>query len=371
MDDDRYGFEIPIVDESTCIHCGLCEKVCPVLNDNCNKTPNAPLRVYAAGNKNEATVKESSSGGIFSLFAENVLKRTGVVYGVTLTASLKAEHIRIESLDSLHKIRGSKYLHSTSANTFANVRNDLNSGKEVLFSGTPCQIAALHQFLRKSYSNLLCVEVVCHGVPSNLVFHKYIEYLERRYRSHIINVNFRDKRKGWQTNCITFYFENGKRVSQKSAENLFTLGYVENMFLRECCSDCRFKAMKSNSDITLGDMWGIESLITGYDVKKGVSMVCVNTQDGESAFAEIKHLIDCSVEVDFTDIVKYNGCIISSAPSHKQRNYFLQRLPLMSVEKLLPEVLDINWKRIVLARIKTVRLRIIDFLVVIKHKLIK
>lgn len=369
MADDRSGFEIPIVDESICIHCGLCEKVCPVLNDRGNKTPNAPLRVYAAGNKNEDTVKESSSGGIFSLFAENVLKKKGVVYGVTLNASLKAEHIRIESLDSLHKIRGSKYLHSTSSNVFAKVRSDLNTGIEVLFSGTPCQIAALHQFLRKSYSNLLCIEVVCHGVPSNLVFHKYIEYLERRYRSQIINVNFRDKRNGWLTNCITFYFESGKIVSQKSAENLFTLGYVDNLFLRECCSDCKFKAMKSNSDVTLGDMWGIENLIPGYDVKNGVSVICINSHTGESAFSEIKHLLDDSIEMYFTDIVKYNKCIITSAPPHKQRNYFLQRLPFVPVKKLLSEVLGINWMRVVSARIKSVKLRVINFLVVIKHKL--
>lgn len=371
MADDRSGFEIPIVDESICIHCGLCEKVCPVLNDYGNKTSSAPLRIYAARNKNEVTVKESSSGGIFSIFAENVLKRNGVVYGVTLTTSLTAEHIRIESLDSLYKIRGSKYLHSTSANVFAKVRSDLNSGREVLFSGTPCQIAAVHQFLRKSYPNLLCMEVVCHGVPSNLVFQKYVEYLEKRYRSHIINVNFRDKRKGWLTNYISFYFENGKIVTQKSAENWFTLGYVENLFLRECCSDCKFKAMKSNSDITLGDMWGIESLIPSYEVKNGVSMVCVNSQAGESAFAEIKHLLDDSTEVRFTDIVKYNRCIIDSAPPHKQRNYFLQQLTLVPVKKLLSEVLGVNRMKVVSNRIKSVKLRVICHLVVIKHKLIK
>ena len=143
-------------------------------------------------------------------------------------------------------------------------------------------------------------------------------------------------------------------MSQKSAENLFTLGYVDNLFLRECCSDCKFKAMKSNSDVTLGDMWGIENLIPGYDVKNGVSVICINSHTGESAFS---------------DIVKYNKCIITSAPPHKQRNYFLQRLPFVPVKKLLSEVLGINWMRVVSARIKSVKLRVINFLVVIKHKL--
>ena len=160
-------------------------------------------------------------------------------------------------------------------------------------------------------------------------------------------------------------------MSQKNAENLFTLGYVKNLFLRECCYDCKFKAMKSNSDITLGDMWGIESLIPGYDTRGGVSMVCVNSQAGESALAKIKHMLDDSTEVYFQDVVKYNGCIIDSVTPHKQRADFLQRLPLVSVKKLLSEVLGINWMKIVSGRIKSAKIQVIGYLVVIKHKLIK
>ena len=169
---------MPMVDLDTCIHCCLCERTCPVrkLDDSHNTL--MPLKVIVAKNLNREIAAVSSSGGIFSVFAEYILKKDGVVYGVALSKELKAIHIRVNNINSLSKIRGSKYLHSNAAKAYSSVKEDLKAKKNVLFSGTPCQIAALKQFLRKDYSNLLCIEVVCHGVPTDRAFNKYIEYLQ-------------------------------------------------------------------------------------------------------------------------------------------------------------------------------------------------
>lgn len=370
MSEDRNGFKIPMVGDA-CVHCGLCEKVCPVLNSDCGDTVLTPIKILATKNKDISIVAQSSSGGIFSALAEYILGNNGVVYGVALTSTLAAEHLRIEKRDDIGKLQGSKYLHSDAAKAYPDVLEDLTTGKEVLFSGTPCQVAALRHYLRKDFPTLLCVEVVCHGVPTNKAFKEYVKWLEHRYNTKVIAVNFRDKSKGWNDNCVSFEFCNGKTFRQRSIDNLYLQGYVNNLFVRDSCMDCRFKGFKSKADITLGDMWGIESIIPEYDVANGVSMVSINSSVGELAFQKIKDKLTDCIEVSYDDVVMYNGCISKSVTGHRKRLFILEQLSISPIDVLIKQALGINLKTLFIKKFLKVKSRFISSLVVIKHSIFK
>lgn len=355
MGEDSYGFLIPIVNRDACVNCGLCEKACPVFNSGNLEDDHNPIAVMAARNKNGAIAQRSSSGGVFSAFAEYVLSKQGVVYGVALSSSLAAEHIRVDNLEDLDRIRSSKYLQSNCAPVYPLVKEDLISGKDVLFSGTPCQVAALKQFLRKDYPALLCIEVVCHGVPSNMAFCKYLESLQARKKSRVVNVNFRDKSKGWNDNCISFTFENGKRLIQRGADNLYTQGYVNNLFVRDSCTGCRFKSLRSGADITLGDMWGIESILPSYPVANGVSMICINSWVGESVFKSIEPQISDCQTVAYPEVKLRNACICRSVERHKKRTLFFENYDKGSVDQLIKICLDINAVTVICKKIRSLR----------------
>lgn len=369
MTEDELGFEIPVINSTLCIHCEFCKKVCPVYNDYGAKINRVPLRVIAAKNKEMSVVTKSSSGGIFSAFAENIINRKGIVYGVALTNTLKAEHVRIEDIESIIKVRGSKYIHSTSSNAFSTIKSDLKSNRLVLFSGTPCQIAALRQYLRLDYPNLLCIEVVCHGVPTHLAFQKYIKYLENKHKSEIIDVNFRDKAKGWENNRISFKFANGKILSQRSSQNLFAQGYINNLFVRDSCTDCRFKALKSNADVTLGDMWGVENMLPNYNATGGVSLICVNSLNGENALGQISDMITGITEVPYKDVCKYNECIVKCVKPHKNRTYVLNHLSIAPYNILVKSALENNLQNRLISRYLSIKAQLIRILVFIKHRI--
>ena len=362
---------MPMVDLDKCINCGLCKKTCPVLNSQTSSQEILPIKVVAAKNADSETVSKSSSGGIFSLLAQFVLTSQGSVYGVRLSPSLNAEHIRIDDIRQLGLLQGSKYLQSDASKIYKSVKADLNSERLVLYSGTPCQIGALHQYLGKDYSNLICVEVICHGVPSNLAFKKYIDYLEDKHKEKICSINFRDKKNGWENYRVTFTFKNGSCFSQKSSDNLYTLGYVNNLFVRESCTACKFKGLRSNADFTLGDMWGIESIIPSYNVSNGVSMISVNTPKGEAIFNQVQHLLKDCIEIKYDDVKLHNACIYKSVTPHPKRTYVLNNLQIYSIHKLIKESLGITALTIIKKQYTILKNNVIQSLIGIKHKLLK
>lgn len=370
MSEDFHGFVIPMVDPDKCVHCGLCEKACPVLNAESQAEELIPLMVLAAKNRDSGIAAVSSSGGLFSAFAESVLGKGGTVYGAAFTPDLMAAHIRVDNPDSLCRLRGSKYLHSNAANAYPLVREDLEKGLPVLFTGTPCQVAALRRYLRKDYPTLLCIEVVCHGVPTNMAFRRYLDYLQKRYKSAVVSVDFRDKSHGWNDNCISFRFDNGKELVQKGSDNLYTQGYINNLFVRESCTACRFKSLKSGADITLGDMWGIENMLPDYPTDKGVSMVSVNTPVGELAFRNIKDKVTGCAEVAYADVKKYNACICRSVKKHDGREYVLEHLALAPFNEVVKKALGINFRSDLSKRYARIKANAISRLVSLKHILI-
>ena len=315
FDEDEQGFRYPLVDENLCVDCGLCKKVCPVLNQADAKKP---LKVYAAQNPNEAIRLKSSSGGIFTMLAEAVIDEGGVVFGARFDKNWEVEHGYTETKEGLEAFRGSKYLQSGTENTYQQTKEFLKSGRKVLYSGTSCQIAGLKKFLRKEYDNLFTVDVVCHGAPSPLVWRTYLQDLKKYPKgtagkksvcsspnevSVITGISFRDKSTGWKkfgfvlkgmsatkANRNTFLSsvsteeKHDVLLHETLDKNLFMKVFLKNLCLRPSCSSCPAKSGKCGSDISLADYWGIENHHPEWDDDKGTSLVLVNSEKGSYVF---------------------------------------------------------------------------------------
>lgn len=273
--EDKHGFRYPLVDSTNCINCGLCLKVCPCLNQD---EVRRPLGVYAAINPNNNIRMQSSSGGIFSLFAEAIIEQGGVVFAARFDENWEVKHDYTEKKEELKLFRGSKYVQSRIGTSYLQVIDFLKQDRKVLFLGTPCQIAGLKRFVRKEYDNLLTIDFVCHGTPSPAVWRNYLK--ETVEICKLKNVSFRDKKGySWKRYGLTFECENSK-LSTFAKDNLFFKGYMQSLFLRPSCFSCPAKSSKSNSDLTIADFWGIERLDSSMDDGFGTSMVIVNSRRG-------------------------------------------------------------------------------------------
>ena len=290
MVENGEGFLEPEIIENKCINCGLCAKRCPQLNElKFNKLKE--VQAYAAKNKNMETQKQSSSGGLFSNFADYVFYNNGVIYGCVFNKDIKAEHIRIDNKEELYKLRGSKYVQSDTKDTFKQVKQDLENGKTVLYTGTPCQISGLKQFLGRDYDKLITIDLVCHGVPSPELFQKYIKYLEEKYGSKIVEYQFRSKEKNvWGLNLkIKFYNDKVKYIPMSLDPYYKT--FIEGKNYRECCYNCKYANENRIGDITIADYWGIEKEHPEFYDEKGVSAIILNTEKGLQIWNEINEQI--------------------------------------------------------------------------------
>lgn len=249
------------------------------------KKPN----VYAVKHKDEFIRSNSRSGGIFTALSDEILGNHGVVYGCILTESFEAIHIRTENMLDRDKMRGSKYIQSKLGDTFRQVKNDVMSGRKVLFSGTSCQVAGLKQFLGLEYENLICIDIVCHGVPSKNIWNAYLEWQQEKHHTKVIAVDFRNKKDfGWRDHVETIWFENGKKIDCRVFKNLF----YEHSILRPSCYECKYKSVMHPGDITIADYWGIEKAAPEFDDNKGVSLVLVNNDIGEKFLEQVKKSIE-------------------------------------------------------------------------------
>lgn len=341
MYEDGEGFLYPEVDESACVDCGLCERVCPVVRQSAERKP---MAVYAAKGGNEEIRLQSSSGGVFTALAEEVIKEGGVVFGARFDESWEVTHDYTETVEGLSAFRGSKYVQSRIESSFRQTERFLKAGRKVLFSGTPCQIAGLRRFLRKEYGNLLTVDIVCHGVPSPGVWREYLREEtarllgEKNTFSSLLDLNdrdarvesisFRDKRLGWKRFSFSLTLSvPGKRgarntlsFSEPLDKNIFMRGFLSNLYLRPSCYACPAKSLKSGSDITIGDFWGIQNIIPEIDDDKGVSLAMVNTIKGEAYHRKI---LLSSRSVGYEEALRYNGPIERSVrPTRKRESFY-------------------------------------------------
>ena len=316
---DEEGFLYPQIDTDTCINCGLCERVCPVINQS---LPQKPHSVYAAKNKNEDIRLKSSSGGLFTLLAERTINNGGVVFGAKFNDDWSVIHDYTETIDGIKIFRGSKYLQSNTNICYKSVRKFLKEGRKVLFSGTPCQIAGLHLFLNKEYPNLTTVDIICHGVPSPLVWHKYVDLLKSLTTSPLSKISHRDKTEGWKLFGIKAINNNNEIVCQENLQkNIYLKTFLSNLCLRPSCYKCPCLSNKSHSDITIADFWGIEKEIPEFDDDRGCNIILVNSEKG----SEIFNSLDCEkIETNFENAIKYNTSYNKSVNEPKYRTYFFK-----------------------------------------------
>jgi coenzyme F420-reducing hydrogenase beta subunit len=347
MQSDAEGFLYPEINIEQCIHCGLCKKICPVINQGQERKP---LHVYAAKNKNEEIRRKSSSGGIFTLLAEQIIRNGGVVFGARFNDAWEVIHDYTETIEGLAAFRGSKYVQSSIGNTYRQAKEFLEEGRDVLFSGTPCQIAGLKAFLQRDYEKLLTVDLVCHGVPSPAVWGKYLDEIVKKpstphhhARIAIAAINFRDKTYGWKVFSLSLQFinENKKIVSliEPLDKNIFMKGFLNDLYLRPSCHQCPSKSLKSGSDITLGDYWGIKNILPEFDDDKGTSLVIINTHQGKNVFSTLKV---ATVETSYTDALSGNSLLVNSISCPRRRKKFMKHLAKKPIIQLINDVTNFN-----------------------------
>lgn len=330
MEYDNLGFMYPSIVEEACVECNMCEKVCPIINKG-EKT-DIPF-CWGGHAVSEEIRKASSSGGLFSLFAEYVIRDKGVVCGAVLSADCKnVYHSIVENIFDLNLLRGSKYLQSDLKNCYYLVKEYLISGRKVLFSGTPCQIDGLRLFLGKDYDNLLTIEVICHGTPSPVVFREYIDYMEEKLNGKIVSLNFRGEI-GGEALIMKMKTNNGRLYQEDKFTDPYFKLFLSNNCLRESCYQCPSRGLYKRSDITIGDFWGVENVAPELVDGGGVSLVMMHTSKGKNAFDSIKD--DCSgVIVDFDDAIKGNNAFYESYSRPILRNDLSKDIERMSFERL-------------------------------------
>lgn len=392
MQADEEGFLYPVVDRAACTDCGLCEKVCPVINQS---EPRKPLKVYAAKNKDEEIRHQSSSGGIFTLLAEKVINEGGVVFGARFDKDWNVIHDWTDTIEGIAAFRGSKYVQSTIGDTYRVAREFLKQERKVLFSGTPCQIAGLKKYLHKDYDNLLTVDVVCHGVPSPLVWRRYLDETREQLRAQrgvgkntvsssmdelpvITGISFRDKTNGWKKFGFRLRYaaseaagnsvpasaiREEKEFLQEFHDNLFMKGFLANLYLRPSCHACAARLGKSGSDVSIADFWGVQNYYPNFDDDKGIGLILINSKKGK----EVYNIIDAqNVTATYEQGLAGNPCLEHSVKVPKLRSTFflddnsslMERLPTI-IQQMQPNVF---WKtlRPLLGKVKRFVLRSIS-----------
>lgn len=348
LHEDHEGFLYPKVDADACIDCGLCKKVCPILNEG-NKRK--PLKVYAAINKDEKIRLESSSGGVFTLLAEQTIEEGGIVFGARFDENWQVCLDYTETIEGIAAFRRSKYVQARTENTYQQAERFLKEGRTVLFTGTPCQIAGLKKYLRKEYDNLLAVDFVCHGVPSPKVWKRYLQELlaskgEKNTVSFspnpssvskgyalIAGISFRNKSLGWKkysfvlrqnlTKAIAEGEENSVSFSDMHRDNTFMCLFLSDVILRPSCYDCHCKEGKSGADITIADFWGIGSISPEMDDDKGTSLIILQTEKGKQFFSVLDIV---KKEQTYEEASRSNQGLKSVCKPHPKRKKFFAEM---------------------------------------------
>lgn len=354
--EDAEGFLYPEVDASLCVDCGLCEQVCPELHPDAERQP---LQTFAAVNPDAEVRRTSSSGGVFTALAEQVIDAGGVVFGAAFDEHWEVRHRCATTREELAAFRGSKYVQSVIGDTFLQAERFLKSGRRVLFSGTPCQIAGLRRFLRRDYDHLLCVDFICHGVPSPGVFRVYLaeemaklahqgekkysfafstipsipkaDALAARLGCRIEDIRFRDKTNGWKKFSFALSLSKASAAGEKIqfcalnsfTENAFMQAFLRDLILRPSCYACPAKCFRSGSDLTLGDYWGVEREAPHLDDDGGTSVVFVNSERGQQLLSSLPIVFHSQ---PFERVHAHNSSISASVSRPINRKFFFMML---------------------------------------------
>lgn len=324
MKSDKQGFLQVKLSKNNCIECGICEKVCPVLAPKDEKE--REIEAFAVKNNSESERNASSSGGVFIALANQVLEEGGIVCAARFDETFHLIHDFCERKEDLKPFLGSKYLQSDMRDCFKQTKELLNSGRLVLFVGTPCQIKGLKLYLRKEYENLIATEVVCHGVPSPLVWEKYLDEVckqKKISRNDIKNISFRNKDKSWRVYNLKIEGKDKTILKESLHDNLYMRGFIQNLFLRQSCHNCPAKNFNSMADLSLADYWGIDRFHKEIDDNKGVSAVILYNKKISLYF---KKLSLCFKSTTLRNILATNTALVKSAKPHPRREDFFDTM---------------------------------------------
>jgi len=321
MIEDEKGFKYPKIDKEKCVNCGLCEKACPIVN---NEELSHEVEAFACMNKDENIRLNSSSGGVFNLLAEEVIKRDGVVYGAAFDDNFEVKHIKVDNNKDLERLRTSKYVQSEVGMMYSDAKKMLEEGKYVLFTGTPCQIEGLYSFLGKEYDKLYTQDIICHGVPSPLVWREYLKFRKMKDSKNPVRINFRYKDEGWSLYALLLQYNNSA-YKTSHRDDLFMQSFLKNVILRDSCYACSFKKKIRKSDITLADFWGINKVLPEMNDNKGTSLVIINSDRGKELFNIITEKIEFK-EVNLEEALKYNASMIRSVAKPNNADDFFKEI---------------------------------------------
>lgn len=300
------GFLYPILNEDLCVNCGLCKRICPYDNEikGCE-----PIQSYAAQSDSVEILNKSSSGGMFRTFADYILEDGGTVAGCIFDETFRAVHTVSEEVETVYRMQGSKYVQSDMGNTFNEVKKCLENGQTVLFTGTPCQVAGLENYLQKPYIKLYTVDLICHGVPSPLLLEEYIKKTEEK-KGILTDLRFRDKqRNGWCSQGSVTYKTGDKNKTftiSPFKDSYYNLYYIQNCVSRMSCYSCPYANSKRVADITIGDYWNANEILQDNQVKDGISAVLVNTIKGQELLENVKDSLNITT-AELSHIIKANG----------------------------------------------------------------
>lgn len=334
MTPDAEGFLQPKIDADACIGCGLCEKKCPVLHPKYDNTAKPDCFALAA----EDDIREvSSSGGVFTVLSEDILRQGGTVFGAAWQSDWTVSHQSATSEETLAPLRSSKYLQSDTGMTYRQAKDVLEQGKPVLYSGCPCQIAGLYSFLQKDYPLLYTAEIICHGVPSPKAFRKYLQ--DNFSDKPIQKINFRDKSVFKWSTTSNIYFDNAEAYHRSERDDAFYKAFLPCMILRKSCASCPFSTLPRQADITMGDFWGCEKFHPGINDHKGISAVLINSAKGRTLFNRVRSAFPVCIPTEVDAITHINKTVLSPFRPHPGRKHFFSSMEIKPFNQLVEDSL--------------------------------
>lgn len=324
MNKNEEGFIYPNIKKEKCINCNLCSKFCTI--DNHYKNPLFSQEAYLATNKNRQEVLKSSSAGVFGALSEIILLKKGVVIGVKMDENMNVFHQSINEIDKLDELRGSKYVQSDVRMTYKETKENLEKGKYVLYSGTPCQIAGLRNFLKKDYDKLITVDLLCHGVPSPTLFNSHMKFLSQKHKSKVKEYKFRNKGiSKWGDYKFYYRLENNKEYYGPALLDLYFKLFINGESFRECCYTCEYACKNRVGDFTIGDFWGGEKYHPENMDENGTSVILFNTEKSRLLESEIKKRLQLTItNIDY--ISERNNSLKKVVDKPKSRKYIYKEI---------------------------------------------
>lgn len=350
LEKDEEGYVYPKINIDKCINCGICENKCPLLKTKSISQKTTPI-VYGLYNKNQKIRKKSTSGGFFYQLAKYVIEHQGIVFGVKYDKNMNVIHDYTEKEQGIFDFMGSKYVQSNVGDIFIKIKDFLKENRLVLFSGTPCQTAALKIFLNQEYDNLICCDFVCEGVPSNYYFDVYKHHYENEYKSKIVKFEFRNKKNGWLNFSNYIEFENGKK--KYVFRNEFSLSQLlySGISTRPSCMECKYKELKSGSDFKMADFWKVsQSENTKYNYY-GVSHIVINSEKAKRIFEKVSNNFEV-FDSSYEEILKLNNSIKECESSENEKTELLYQIKDKTDEEVFA-IINNKFKQTFVKRVKT------------------